>query len=292
MTAPPAAPARSLLRRVRPFLIVLLVVEVLLPVVLVLGRNRLLFFPFARPTAEDALHEFRGVPCCVTVVRRPDGRQLAAYDVTPAEAAPEGPVVLFLHGNAGNVGMRASLAAYFARTTRSRVLLASYSGYGGNEGSPSEEELCTDALAAYDHLAAQGVPGRRIVVYGESIGSVPALCVATSREVAGVVIQSGPSSLSSMALRVYPWLPLTALLARGMMRNDERIARVQAPVLVVHGRRDTIVPFAEGERLRDAAPPGTELLAVDAADHNDLFDVAGDAYLRGLGERFRRWTAR
>jgi uncharacterized protein len=291
---PPAAapPARSLLRRVRPFVVILLVVEVVLPALLVLGRNRLLFFPFSTPVPEAALHEFRDVPCCIVVVRRPDGRQLAAYDVTPPGAAPDGPVVLFLHGNAGNIATRARLAAWFAATTRCRVLMASYSGYGGNAGAPSEETLCEDGLAAYDHLVAQGVDARRIVVFGESIGSTPALFVATSRKVAGVVVQSGPSSLSSMALRVYPWLPLASLLVVGKFPNAERVARVEAPVLIVHGRRDTVVPFAEGERLRDAAPPGTELLAVDGADHNDLFDVAGDAYLRDLGDRFRRWVAR
>jgi uncharacterized protein len=109
--------------------------------------------------------------------------------------------------------------------------------------------------------------------------------------VAGVVVQSTFSSLSSMAWHVYPWMPLAALFVMGDFPNADRIAALDVPVLIVHGTNDRIVPVGEGERLA-AAQPGAEFLRLDGADHNDLFDIAGDDYLRGLGERFRRWTAR
>lgn len=289
----------------RVLLAVIFVVEVVLPVAMSLARNRLLFFPAQRPSAEEGLARMGDADARVVRVRRPDGRELAAYDVGPgprgrdaaAPAAEPGtradadvPVVLFFHGNAGNIGGRAQIAAWFAQGARCRLLLVDYSGYGGNAGSPSEDELHADALAAYDHLVAQGTDPRRIVVYGESIGGAPALHVATERRVAGLVVQSGFSSLSSMALRVYPWMPLASLLVRGAFPNTDRIATLDVPVLVVHGRRDSISPFAEAERLHAAARPGAELLAIDGADHNDLFEVGGTAYLRGLGDRFRRWT--
>jgi len=136
------------------------------------------------------------------------------------------------------------------------------------------------------------VPANRIVVFGESIGGAPAIYVATQRRVAGVCVQSTFSTLSSMALRVYPWMPLGALLVGGAFPSAGRIATLDVPVLVVHGRNDRIVPFAEGEKLFAAARPGAEFLPVDGADHNDLFDIAGDDYLRGLGDRFRKWTAK
>ena len=107
---------------------------------------------------------------------------------------------------------------------------------------------------------------------------------------AGVVLQSSFASLSSLALRIYPWLPLSAVLARGSFPNTKRVAELEVPVLVVHGTRDEIIPFAEGQKLYQAAPAGTEFLAVEGAGHNDFFEVAGDEYLRSLGERLRSWT--
>lgn len=266
------------------------VVEVVLPLALALAKGRILFYPSAEPAPETCLSRFRGMDGRVVRVARPDGRKLAAYDVRPSDLPAEAPVVLFLHGNAGNIATRADLAAWFARAARVRLLMPDYSGYGGNEGSPSEDELDAEALAAYDHLVADGVDPTRIVVFGESIGGGPALHLATTRRVAGVALQSTLSSLSSMALRVYPWMPLTAVFVRGSFDNAGRIADVDAPVLIVHGTIDSIVPFAEGERLA-AARPNAEFLRVADAGHNDLFDVAGEAYLRGLGDRFRRWTS-
>jgi len=265
--------------------------EIVLPLLLLVGCNSLLFFPMKSPAAEAGLGAFDKIDGRVVRVVRPDGRKLAAYDVAPRGRAADAPVVLFFHGNAGNIATRADLAAWFARTADVRLLMPDYSGYGGNEGSPSESEIYVDALAAYDHLVADGVDPSRIVVFGESIGGGPALHVATNRRVAGVALQSTLSSLSSMAWRMYWWLPLAPVLVGGRFDNVGRIARVEAPVLIVHGTDDSIIPIAEGERLA-AAQPKAEFLRVADADHNDLFDVAGDAYLRGLGERFRRWTAR
>jgi fermentation-respiration switch protein FrsA (DUF1100 family) len=265
--------------------------EIALPLFLLAARNSLLFFPQKSPAAEAGLAAFHDVDGRVVRVVRPDGRALAAYDVAPRALAAGAPVVLFFHGNAGNIAGRAQLAAWFARVAGVRLLMPDYSGYGGNAGSPSEGEIEVDALAAYDHLVADGVDASRIVVFGESIGGGPALHVATNRAVAGVALQSTLSSLSSMAWRQFWWLPLAPLIVSGRFDNVGRIARVAAPTLIVHGTHDSIVPFGEGEKLA-AAQPKAEFLRVEGADHNDLFDRAGDEYLRGLGERFRRWTGR
>lgn len=286
MTAPPR---RRLPLWMTKLLVLLLVIEIGLPVAMWLGRNRLLFFPSQDTRPQDMLFP-RELEVRVVDVKRPDGRKLAAYDVAPRDLPAGAPVVLFLHGNAGDITSRAYVAARFAQLANVRLLVPDYSGFGGNEGSPSEDEIGVDALAAYDHLVGSGADARRIVVFGESIGGGPAIYVATQRPVAGVAVQSTFSSLSSMAWHTYPWLPLASLLCRGSFPNADRLATLRVPALIVHGRKDTIVPFAEGERLA-AAQPAAEFLPVDGADHNDLFDVAGAGYLRGLGERFRRWTA-
>ena len=289
MTAPP----RGRMRTVLPYLLAAVgIVEIVMPLAMLLARNRLLFFPFDEPAPEARMVAFHRVDGVVVRVARPDGRKLAAYDVAPRGAPADAPVVLFLHGNGGNIGMRAEIAAWFAREAGVRVLMPDYSGYGGNDGSPTEDEINADALAAFDHLVAAGVAPSRIVLYGESIGGAPALYVATQRKPAGIAVQSTFSSLPSIALRKFPWMPLAALFVSGSFPSAARIATLDMPVLVVHGRNDSIVPFAEGERLFAAAKPGAEFLPVDTADHNDLLDVAGDDYARGLGERFRKWVRR
>jgi fermentation-respiration switch protein FrsA (DUF1100 family) len=273
--------------------LVLVGFEVLLPVLLYAARDRLLFFPDASPRARDALGAVgAGVAASVVEVVRPDGRRLQSYDARPSGAPDGGPVVLFLHGNAGNLANRASLLGDFVRGTGARTLMVDYSGFGGNEGSPTEREVGIDGRAAFDHLVAAGVPAGRIVIYGESIGGAVAADVAADRECAGVVLQSTFSSASSMALRLYPWLPLAALYTRGVFPTARRLERIKAPLLVVHGDRDEIIPFAEGERLHRIAGARSEFLAVPGAHHNDFMDVAGRPYLAGLGERFRRWTAK
>ncbi len=273
------------------FLLLLLAIEVLLPVVLYLTRNRLIFFPSRRPGPEAGLDFLRGT-AEVEVIRipRPDGRLLAAYDARPASSDTDLPVVVFFHGNAGNIAYRAPLVEELARGIAARIVMLDYTGYGGNEGSPSEKEVYRDGLAAYDYVIGQGVPAERIVLYGESLGGAVALAVAAQRPCAGVVTQSTFSSTSSLALKIYPWLPLTSLLARGSFPNADRLAEIEAPVLVAHGTRDEIIPFSEGEKLHRAATGDAEFLPVEGAGHNDFFSVAGEEYLGLLRERFRSWT--
>jgi len=167
MTSP--TPPRRLRRLVLQLLYLAAAVEVVIPLLLLAACNSLLFYPAATPLPEEVVWR-ADVPGRVVRVVRPDGRKLAAYDVAPRGLAEDAPVVLFLHGNAGNIAQRAGLASRFAQVADVRLLMPDYSGYGGNEGSPSEDEIDTDALAAFDHLVADGVPAGRIVVFGESIG--------------------------------------------------------------------------------------------------------------------------
>lgn len=274
-------------------LLILVAIEVVLPLLLYLMRDRLIFLPSQRPGPEAGLRSLSGL-AEVRLVRipRPDGRLLAAYDAHPAAAEdPAEPVVIFFHGNAGNLAYRAPWLEEFVHGTKARVLLFDYSGYGGNEGSPSEKEVVRDGLAAYDYLADQDVAPERIVLYGDSLGGAVALAVAGQRRCAGVVMQSSFSSLSSLALRIYPWLPLSALLVKGSFRNVDLVSQLQVPLLVTHGTRDRIIPFPEGQRLYRAAPHHAEWLAIEGAAHNDFLEVAGEVYLNQLSDRFRRWTS-
>lgn len=274
----------------RTLLVSLAVLEIGLPLCLYLFRHRLMFFPDAAPEAWQGLPGIgKGVEAALVEVARSDGRRLPAYDARPAGAAAGGPVVLFLHGNAGNIAERGPLLGFFVRGTGLRTLMVEYSGFGGAGGSPTETAAVEDGVAAFDHLVAAGVPASRIVLYGESIGGAVALAVAARRKPAGVVVQSSFSSLSSMTLRVYPWIPLASLLSYGNFRSVDRIREFDAPVLVVHGEEDDLVPPAEGRALAEAAGKRGEFLSVPAAGHNDLVDTGGEAYLRTVGDRVRGW---
>jgi fermentation-respiration switch protein FrsA (DUF1100 family) len=268
-------------------LAILLAIEVILPLLLWGARDRLLFHPDRSLPAEAGMPWIgKGVEAEVVRIGR-----LEAYDARPTGAPDAGPVVLYLHGNGGHIAGRAGLLGQFVRGTKARVLMPGYGGYGGSEGTPTEASVVADALAAYDHLRASGVPASRIVLYGESIGGAVAGAVAEKREVAGVVFQSSFSSVSSMALSIYPLLPLTSLLTWNSFPTADRVATLKCPMLVVHGDRDEIVPYSEGKRLHRAAAPRADFHSIPGAHHNDLVDVAGEVYLEGLGERFRKWAA-
>ena len=211
-----------------------------------------------------------------------DGLSLLAWYRPPAEA--DGPVVLYLHGNAGHIGHRAYRLEVLAPTGWG-VLLLEYRGYGGNPGHPSEAGLLTDARAGFAALQAMGFPAGRILLWGESLGTHLAARLAGEQAVAAVLLESPYTSIAGIAARRYPFLPVDALL---WDRFDTLavIGRARAPVLVMHGARDGIVPVAMGRAVHDAAPEPKALWIAPEAGHVDLIAagavrVAWD-FVRGL----------
>ncbi len=276
-------------RTARRVITTVLALQLALPGLLLACKNVLLFYPARRPTPAERLHTLVGTDARLIVVTRPDGRVLTGYDVRP-KGGPDAPVLLYFHGNAGNAATRASWLRDVVRKSALRIVLASYSGYGGNAGDPSEDDLYVDALAFYDHLIASGVPASQIVVYGESIGGAPATYVATERDCAGLILQATFSSLPSMARELYPWLPLAAILTRGDFPNGERAGAAACPLLIVHGTNDGSVPFSESRKIA-AAAPRAEFMAITGAGHNDLWYVGGADYVRRVTAQVRAWTA-
>ena len=173
--------------------------------------------------------------------------------------------------------MRATLAAALNRVGLS-VLLFDYRGYGGNPGSPSEEGLATDARAARAWLAAQ-VDVDRVVYFGESLGAAVAIGLAAQQAPAALVLRSPFTSLADVAAVHYPWLPARRLLL-DRYPSIERIASVKAPVMVIAGDRDDIVPAVLSRRLYEAAAEPKRYVLVPGAGHNDpepamVFDQIG-----------------
>lgn len=172
------------------------------------------------------------------------------------------------NGNGGDRSTRAALAVALNRMGLS-VLLFDYRGYGGNPGRPSEEGLAADARAAQAWLAAQPeVDPQRIAYFGESLGAAVAVGLAVQRPPAALVLRSPFTSLADVGAVHYPWLPIRRLLL-DQYPSIERIASVHAPLLVIAGDRDDIVPLALSRRLYDAAVEPKRFVLVPGAGHND-----------------------
>ncbi|KWX23654.1 hypothetical protein AFM11_12690 [Mycolicibacterium wolinskyi] len=191
-----------------------------------------------------------------------DGKRLGAwYFPGPTRSA-----VLVFNGNGGDRSMRAPLAVALNRMGLS-VLLFDYRGYGGNPGRPTEDGLAADARAAHEWLTAQ--PGvDRVAYFGESLGAAVALGLAVEKPPAALVLRSPFTSLGDVAAVHYRWLPVRRLLL-DRYPSIERIPSLAAPLLVIAGDRDDIVPTALSRQLYEAAPQPKRWVVVPGAGHND-----------------------
>ena len=172
-----------------------------------------------------------------------DGEKVIVWYAPPQRDLP---LVLYFHGNAGSLQSRAD--RFRALTGDGYGLVAlSYRGYGGSTGSPSEMGMIADAQAAYAFAAAR-VPAERIVVFGESLGTGVAVALAATQRVGRLILQAPFTSAVDIGARAYWFLPVR-LLMKDPFRSDQRIGKVTAPLLVLHGERDQVVPIALGERL-------------------------------------------
>jgi fermentation-respiration switch protein FrsA (DUF1100 family) len=203
-------------------------------------------------------------------------------DGSPAPDASACPTVLFFYGNgdclAANVDLLGEL-----RRRGANVMIPEYAGYGMSGGSPSEAGCYATADAAYDHLASRpDVDPTRIYAAGWSLGSGVAVDLASRRPVAGLVIFSSFTSMVDMGRLLYPWVPVSLLLEH-RFESEAKIAKVTCPMLIGHGRQDRAIPFAMSDRLAAAARSPVTRIAVDRADHNDLFYVGGRALYDAIG---------
>jgi uncharacterized protein len=194
-----------------------------------------------------------------------DGVRLHAFYAPPP---PDGPVLVWSHGNAGNITIRADVLEMLAGAGLG-VLAYDYRGYGASEGRPNEQGLYLDAEAAYDSVRAAGVPAERIVCFGESLGGGVTVELARRRPCAAVVLLSTFTSLNEVARHHYG--PLAHVLMT-RFPSLERIADVRVPLLAIHGDRDEVVPYELGERLFAAANEPKRFVRVPGATHNDVFD--------------------
>jgi fermentation-respiration switch protein FrsA (DUF1100 family) len=202
-----------------------------------------------------------------------DGLALQAWYMPPPREGS--PVVLFLHGNAGNIGHRAWRLALF-RELGWGVMLLEYRGYGGNPGRASEAGLTIDAHAGLATLQNMGFPPSAILLWGESLGSGLAVRLAAEREVGAVLLEAPYTSIADVARLRYPFVPVNWLL-RDRFDSLRILGKVRAPVLVMHGAHDKVIPVAMGRAVYAAAAEPKELWIAPSAGHLDLVEAGAMA---------------
>jgi hypothetical protein len=242
---------------------------------LYVAQRAMMYFPDSTrtPPAEAGLPQAEEV-----VLDTADGERVIAWHVPPRG---DKPVLLYFHGNGGALAYRVGrFRALIADGTG--LLALSYRGYAGSTGRPAEAGLMADAQAAYAFAAAR-YPPARIVLFGESLGTGVAVALAAEKPVGRVVLEAPFTSAVDIGASVYWFVPVRFLM-KDQFRSDERIGRVTAPLLVLHGERDNVVPIRFGERLFALANEPKRMVRYPQGGHEGL-----DAH--GLIAEVRRFLA-
>jgi fermentation-respiration switch protein FrsA (DUF1100 family) len=249
--------------------------------ILWIQQRRLIYFPFGTvPDPESVgLTSIEAVSLATS-----DGLALGGWFVGARDKASF--TVIVFNGNGGNRGYRAGLAIALARRGFA-VLLFDYRGYGGNPGTPSEEGLARDARAARAYLRTRrDVDPARIVYFGESLGSAVATTLAVESPPSALILRSPFTSLEEVGRHHYPFLPVRWLL-HDRFATIDRIGRLAAPLLVIAGDRDRIVPTALSLKLYESANEPKTLRIVRGTDHNDAALAEGEGMIESIVEFLR-----
>ena len=189
-------------------------------------------------------------------------------------------VLLFFHGNAGNISHRLESIRQF-RNLELSVLIIDYRGYGQSEGRTTEAGIYRDADAAWRYLTeTRDVRPEDIVIFGRSLGASDAARLAGREEPLALIVESSFTSVPDIAQELYPWLPVR-WLSRMNHATRDYVREVRCPLLVVHSRDDEIIPFHHGRAIFEAAPAAHTLLALRGS-HNDAHVWDERAYIEGI----------
>ena len=202
----------------------------------------------------------------------PDGFQLHCWWKPPTRH--DKATFIYYHGNAGNIGDRAFKVRHYLDDGYG-VLLVGYRYNAATGGKPSEDGLYTDGKAAYDFVRSHGVAGDRVIVYGESLGSGIATKIATTNEVAAVVLEAPYTTIGDVAQTHYWYVPAKWLLI-DKFDSLGRIAKLKVPLLILHGDADALIPVKFGRELFEAAHQPKEVHVVPGGGHADLYDFGVD----------------
>jgi fermentation-respiration switch protein FrsA (DUF1100 family) len=230
-------------------------------------QDQFVYFP---DTERPSLAALRLPSVREVQLKTADGLTLLAWWLPPQGDAP---VIVYCHGNGGNIAYRGERLHFFASAGLGALMLE-YRGYGGNPGHPSEDGLHADARAALAFLDEAGIAPERRVLYGESLGTGVAVKMATEQAVGALVLEAPYTTLAEVGAAHFPGF-LVRLILRDRFDSLSRIGAVKAPLLVLHGERDEVIPVALGRALFAAANEPKDLWLAPQGNHNDLRQFGG-----------------
>lgn len=249
----------------------------LLAVFLFFYQDRLLYLPELSGRTLRATPAAIGLPYEDVRVTTVDGVGLHGWFVRQPAG---GRVVLFFHGNAGNIGDRLEWLRILHRLGL-QVLIFDYRGYGQSDGRPSEAGTYHDARAMWRHLVEERhIPPARIVLFGESLGGAVAAELARHESPAGLILHSSFTSIPELAAHLYPWLPVR-WLTRFHYPTADYVAESTTPLLVIHSPDDEIVPVGHGREILQRAAGPKRFLEI-FGDHNAGFVLSETVLIPGL----------
>lgn len=235
-------------------------------------ENHFLFFPekhiYATPAALNL--EYREV-----LFPAEDGTEIHGWYL-PGD--PGKPLVLFCHGNAGNISHRLDNLKLLRKLGLS-IFIFDYRGYGKSQGTTSEEGTYSDVRGALRYLKQQGWSRKQIIYFGRSMGAGVILQLALEEPPAALVLESPFTSVAAMGRYHYPVIShLAGWVIQARYDNLQKIEKLKTPLLIFHGDRDNIVPPEMAEQLYEKAPQPKKMIMLPAAGHNDTYDAGGEFY--------------
>lgn len=255
-------------------IVILLVFYLAFLITIYFLQDRMLYFPQRdiQQTPKDIGLDYEDV-----YMKTKDGVTISGWYI-PTEN--EKGVVLFCHGNAGNISHRLESINIFYNMGLS-VLIFDYRGYGKSEGKPSEKGTYLDAEAAWNYLVSiKGKPPRKIILFGRSLGAAIAADIALKESPAGLIIESSFLSVFEMGKKYYPWIPVR-LISKFDYSTIDKIQSITSPKLIIHSPDDEIIPFEHGKKLFEKAVQPKEFLQIEGG-HNEGFLISGNLYLKGI----------
>tara|TARA_B100001123_G_scaffold182907_1_gene209464 strand:+ start:153 stop:965 length:813 start_codon:yes stop_codon:yes gene_type:complete len=192
--------------------------------------------------------------------------------------------ILFFHGNAGTLENRTYKLNHF-KDLNVNFLIIAWRGFSGNKGKPSEKGLYEDGISAINWLKTKGINEKNIILYGESLGTGVVAEIAQNKNYAGIILESPFTSMISMGKKYYPFFPVRFLM-KDKFESYKKITNISAPVLIIHGKVDKIVPYYMGKKMYELANEPKFFYSQEYGDHMVEYDekllLALKKFIQGL----------
>lgn len=194
--------------------------------------------------------------------------------------------LLFFHGNGGNISHRVE-KVYLLCYPEISALLIDYHGYGMSGGRPSEESCYLDAMVSWEYLTQKRqIPPKKIVLFGESLGGAVAIDLAVKKEIGAVILESTFTDIGSVMSRFVPGI---GTFLKKRFHSLSKMTKLKAPLLILHGDQDELVPYELGRKLFEEANEPKEFFTIRGAHHNDTYEVGGEAYREAIHQFIKRY---